>query len=81
MGLLHVWGEFRTLVGDSIPVQDVLCLAVGQVGTGRQGPCYGIVPRGEVEIWLREGQEWRVFALHLEELVGFLLAENVNHKT
>lgn len=34
-----------------------------------------------MEIWLREGQEWRVFALHLEELVGFLLADNVNHKT
>lgn len=69
--------SFRTVVGDSIPAKMSSVL----LWAGRVRVAHGVVPRGEVEIWLREGPEWRVFALHLEELVGFLLAENVNHKT
>jgi hypothetical protein len=44
--------------GESIPPQDVLCLALGQVGNRQAGSeLHTIVPRGGVEIWLREGQE------------------------
>lgn len=70
-------GSLGQCWSDSFPAQHVLRQALGQVGTGRQG----MVPKGEVETWLGEGQERKVFALPLEELVGFLPLGSVNHKT